>query len=177
MMRSRCWLMKRKAIGFSAGAITALYLAAYYPEKITKVVALGGLLDSAGYKPSARKELRTLTAADCEKILPALVASRKKLMPEPARYGEMIDKLRDSWLAPVYVEKQKAAHIACPVLVVGGDRDEYIRLETFLQIYRLIPHAELAIVPSCGHVGRLENVPFFENSVIPFLLKKQAGQL
>jgi pimeloyl-ACP methyl ester carboxylesterase len=59
---------------------------------------------------------------------------------------------------------------------VGGDRDEYIRLEAFLQIYRLIPHAELAILPSCGHVGLIENVPFFESNVLPFLLKKQSGK-
>jgi pimeloyl-ACP methyl ester carboxylesterase len=72
-------------VGFSAGAITAYYLTAYYPEKVKKTVVLAGLLDSTGYRPTALEELKHLTGDDCEKMLPDLVKSRKALMPDPTR--------------------------------------------------------------------------------------------
>jgi len=164
---------RASVLGFSAGAITAYYLAAYHPKKITKVVAMGGLLDRSGYKPSALKELKTLSGANCEKMLPELVKSRKALMPEPTRYNDLINKLRNSWLQPVYIDKRAASGIKCSVLIVGGDSDEYISLDEFLKAHRTIPHARLAIIPGCGHVGLLENKPFFETFIIPFLLKEK----
>jgi pimeloyl-ACP methyl ester carboxylesterase len=157
-------------VGFSAGAITAYYLTAYYPEKIKKTVALGGLLDSSGYRPTALEELKHLTGDDCEKMLPDLVKSRKALMPDPNRYNDLINKLRESWLQPVYVTKEKAAAIKCPVLIIGGDRDDYIKTEEFVRIYKMIPNSQLSIIPNCGHVGLILNPAMLADIVIPFLI-------
>lgn len=156
-------------VGFSAGAITAYYLSAYYPEKVRKTVVLGGLLDSSGYRPTALEELKHLSGDDCEKMLPDLVKSRKALMPEPDRYNDLINKLRESWLQPVYVDKEKAAAIKCPVLIIGGDRDDYIKTEEFVRIYKTIPNSQLSIIPNCGHVGLILNPTMLTNIVIPFL--------
>jgi pimeloyl-ACP methyl ester carboxylesterase len=156
-------------VGFSAGAITAYYLTAYYPEKVKKTVALGGLLDSSGYRPTALEELKHLTGDDCEKMLPDLVKSRKALMPEPTRYNDVINKLRESWLQPVYVDKVKATSIKSPVLIIGGDRDDYIKTEEFVRAYKTIPNSQLAIIPNCDHVGLIFNTTLWENIVILFL--------
>jgi len=156
-------------VGFSAGAITAIYLTAYYPEKVKRTVVLGGLLDSSGYRPTALEELKHLTGDDCEKMLPDLVKSRKALMPDPIRYNDLIDKLRESWLQPVYVDKEKAAAIKSPVLIIGGDRDDYIKTEEFLRIFKIIPNSQLSIVPNCDHVGLIMNPTLLPNIVIPFL--------
>ncbi|HTE29584.1 MAG TPA: alpha/beta hydrolase [Chryseolinea sp.] len=156
-------------VGFSAGAITAYYLTAYYPEKVKKAVVLGGLLDSSGYRPTALEELEHLTGDDCEKMLPDLVKSRKALMPDPNKYNELINKLRESWLQPVYVDKEKAAAIKCPVLIIGGDRDDYIKTEEFVRIFKIIPNSQLSIIPNCGHVGLILNPAMMTNMVIPFL--------
>jgi len=157
-------------VGFSAGAITAYYLTAYYPEKVKKTVVLGGLLDSSGYRLTALEELKHLTGDDCEKMLPDLVKSRKALMPEPNRYNDLIDKLRESWLQPVYVDKEKAAAIKSPVLIIGGDRDDYIKTEEFVRIYKIIPKSQLSIIPNCGHVELIMNPTIFANIVMPFLI-------
>jgi len=156
-------------VGFSAGAITAYYLTAYYPEKIKKAVILGGLLDSSGYRPTVLEELKHLTGDDFEKMAPDLVKSRKALMPDPNRYNDLINKLRDSWLQPVYVDKEKATAIKCPVLIIGGDRDDYIKTEEFVRIYKIIPNSQLLIIPDCGHVGLILNPTMLTNTVIPFL--------
>lgn len=159
-------------VGFSAGAITAYYLAAYYPEKIKKVVAMGGTLDTSGYKDGAMEELKKYSGDDYEKMLPDLVKSRKKLMPKTNSYNELIEKLKISWLQPVYVEKEKVAAIKCPVLTVAGDRDDYIQTEEFVRIYKLIANSQLAIIPNCSHVGLILDPSMFSAVVMPFLTER-----
>ena len=105
-------------------------------------------------------------------MMPDFVKSRKALMPEPKKFNDFINKLKESWLQPIYVDKEKAAGIKCPVLIIGGDRDNYIKTEEFLRIYKIIPNSQLAIIPKCGHVGLILNPTMLTNIVIPFLTKK-----
>jgi pimeloyl-ACP methyl ester carboxylesterase len=42
--------------------------------------------------------------------------------------------------------------IAAPVLITLGDRD-FVRLERAVDTFRLIPNAELAVIPDSGHVA------------------------
>ncbi len=158
--------------GFSAGAITAYYLAAYHPEKVSKVVAMAGALDSSAYRPESWHEMKAkYTGDDFEKMLPEVVRERKALMPKPDSYNELIEKLRDSWKQPVYVEGKKAAAIRCPVLTVAGDRDEYFKTESFVAIHRQIPGSQLAIIPGCNHVCLILYPEMFTTLVMPFLLR------
>jgi pimeloyl-ACP methyl ester carboxylesterase len=159
-------------VGFSAGAITAYYLAAYHPEKVTKVVAMAGALDSSAYRQESWNEFKTrYTGDDFEKMLPDVVKERKALMPKPNSYNELIEKLRDSWRQTVYVERQKAAAIRCPVLTVAGDRDEYFKTESFVAIQRLIPGSQLGIIPGCNHVCLILYPEMFTVLIMPFLLR------
>jgi pimeloyl-ACP methyl ester carboxylesterase len=159
-------------LGFSAGATTGYFLAAYYPEKVKKLVAMGGAIDTASYRAGAIDELKRNTGDDYEKMLPELVRARKLLMPKQNSYIELIEKLKDSWLQSVYVEKEKLKNIKCSVLTVGGDKDDYMPVESFLRIYDLIPNSQLAIIPNCSHVGLILYPEMLSMIVIPFLLKK-----
>lgn len=160
-------------IGFSAGAITAYYLAAYYPHKVKKVVAMAGALDSTSYRQEIWSEVKAkYTGDDFEKMLPELVKERKALMPKPNSYNELIEKLRDSWKEPVYVEREKAASIKCAVLTVAGDRDEYFKAGSFVAIHQIIPRSQLAIIPNCNHVCLILYPEMFNTLVLPFLLQK-----
>jgi pimeloyl-ACP methyl ester carboxylesterase len=60
----------------------------------------------------------------------------------------------------------------CPVLIVGGDRDEYMALEHFSRIHQLIPGSQLAIMPNCNHIGLLFYPEMVRLIVLPFLLEK-----
>ncbi len=111
------------------------------------------------------------TAADYERMAPDLVSARKGLMPQPQRYPELIERLRVSQLEPVKIEELQARAIHCPVLTVGGDRDNTFRTEQFVEIHRLIPRSQLAIIPNCDHVGLLRNPDVFKSTILPFLLE------
>ena len=159
-------------MGFSAGAITAYYLAAYFPEEIKKVVALGGMIDPSGYFPASFEELKKLTAEDCEKMLPGLVAARKELMPKSHTYEELIGALRASWLQETYMDQDKVASIKCPVLNIGGDSDNYIDPVGLAKTHQLIPNSQLAILPNCSHVGLILKPDMLEELILPFLQAK-----
>lgn len=158
-------------VGFSAGATTAYYLAAYYTGKIKRVVAMAGALDKTNYRIGKIEEMKKLTGDDYEKMLPELVNERKALMPKPNSYNELIEALKISWLQPIYINKGKAAAIKCPVLIVAGDKDNYQPVESFVKVYRLIPGAQLAIIPGYSHVDLIRDPKMFSAIIMPFLLQ------
>ena len=60
----------------------------------------------------------------------------------------------DVWLAPAFrdwnIEREIEA-IACPVLAVQGEDDEYGTLAQIRAIARRVPQTELVVLPACGH--------------------------
>jgi len=60
----------------------------------------------------------------------------------------------DVWLSPAFrdwnVERQVAT-IACPVLAVQGENDEYGTLEQVRTLARRLPKTRLLVIPKCGH--------------------------
>ena len=55
---------------------------------------------------------------------------------------------------PGPTDELRAEHwsrIACPVLLLSGDRDQFARIELLERSVRLLPHAELHIYPGLRH--------------------------
>lgn len=55
---------------------------------------------------------------------------------------------------PGHPEELRIEHwpeIACPVLVLSGDRDQFARVELLREAVRRLPHAELHIYPGLRH--------------------------
>ena len=76
----------------------------------------------------------------------------------------------DAWLAPQFrhwnIEAEIAA-IACPVLAVQGESDEYGTLEQIRAIARRLPKTRLLAIPECGHSPHRDQ---------PALLAREAGR-
>jgi pimeloyl-ACP methyl ester carboxylesterase len=155
-------------VGFSAGANTALYLAAHYPEKITKLVTLAGLLGNAFRQPGSLEEMKTWKYRDFRSNNANFFAAREKLMPQPERAEEWLQQLLSMWLSHNLPEED-AKKISCPVLIVGGDRDEYAKPENFVAMYRFIPNAQLAILPNTRHTDLIFKPAVMNELVMPFL--------
>jgi pimeloyl-ACP methyl ester carboxylesterase len=51
---------------------------------------------------------------------------------------------------PNYTDEALAS-IPVPSLIVTGDRDEGDSLDQSLRLYRVLPHAELAVIPNADH--------------------------
>ena len=65
--------------------------------------------------------------------------------------------------------------IRTPTLILSGDRDEFIPVEEQVEIYRLAPTAELAIVPNVGHGFPDSQVEAF-NEVVAAFFRRHAAQ-
>ena len=76
----------------------------------------------------------------------------------------------DAWLSPDFrswnIEADIEA-IACPVLAVQGEDDEYGTLEQIHAIARRLPKTRLLVIPECGHSPHRDQ---------PLLLAREAGR-
>ncbi len=76
----------------------------------------------------------------------------------------------DAWLSPAFRTWNigaEIATIACPVLAVQGENDEYGSLEHVRAIRRLLPETELLEIAECGHSPHRDQ---------PAMLIREAGR-
>ncbi|UOE46649.1 alpha/beta hydrolase [Mucilaginibacter sp. SMC90] len=158
-------------IGFSDGAVTALDLTIRHPDMVKKLVFAGGSTSAASYRPGEMDELKQLSGASLERDIPDFVRERKKLMPEPERWGEFVELLKHAWISQTTVTPEQLKNIKCPVLVAAGDRDRYNSVESFVSIYKLLPLAQLAIIPNSDHIIFYRQPALMETMVMGFLMK------
>ncbi|WP_259067551.1 alpha/beta fold hydrolase [Mucilaginibacter sp. X4EP1] len=156
-------------IGFSDGAVIAMTLTLAHPEIARKMVFAGGNLALRGYREGVKERLKNLTGESMERDYPDFVKDRKKVMPQPERWNDFVEKLKNAWLNQTPIEPSQLKTIKCPVMVVGGDRDQYNGIDNFFNTYKLLPHASLAIIPNSDHIVFFRRPDLMENIVIPFI--------
>jgi pimeloyl-ACP methyl ester carboxylesterase len=138
--------------GFSDGGYTGYYLASLFPSKVKQMVIIGAAETQPGdYKIN-------LKVSDMMKMDQAYWEQQLKLMPEPNRLQEMFDKVSDA-TAKMRIGKDFFATIKCPVLVMAGNHDQFVNTQRVVNASKMIPNAELAIIPNATHTAFLENFP------------------
>lgn len=156
-------------LGFSDGAVQAMDLAIHHPGLVKKMVFAGGNISAASYRPGLIEELKKLNGSSLEKDDPGFVSDRKKLMPEPQRWDEFVELLKQAWVNQVAFTDDEIKNIICPVMVTAGDRDRYNSIESFVRVYKLLPHAQLAIIPNADHIIFYRQPELMEKLVLDFL--------
>ena len=86
-----------------------------------------------------------------------------KILRSPGRMGQQQDPDTTKRLWN-YVES-----LACPTLVVRGDRSDVIATETTDEMHMRIPNSRLAIVENAGHLVMGDNPSGFESEVTKFI--------
>jgi pimeloyl-ACP methyl ester carboxylesterase len=61
--------------------------------------------------------------------------------------------------------------IIAPVLIVHGDRDRSFPVEMPGELYRLLPSAELCVLPNTGHTPPQEPPGWFNDIALDFLAR------
>jgi pimeloyl-ACP methyl ester carboxylesterase len=153
---------KATVLGFSDGAYTAYKLAAMYPEKVDKLIAIGAgdlYMGPRSYKFSQQNAL-TLDSLFWKQ--------QQALNPEPQKMDGYLADLTNFY-NHLTVSKELFNTIKCPVLVMAGERDTNAPLPTVINAYNMIPNSQLAIIPHAGHGVFLENFPAVWASIVPFL--------
>jgi pimeloyl-ACP methyl ester carboxylesterase len=149
-------------IGKSDGAIIALLMGIYFPERVGKIISFGANLwpDTTAMYPETVNEIKA-ERLKADSMLAKkdthdnwyLVQQRNRLMEFQPHIGVT-----------------ELSRIRVPVLVMSCDRD-VIKEEHTLFIYRHIPRASLAILNGETHHVARQNPELFNATAYKFLLR------
>lgn len=164
-------------IGHSLGALTAVEMAIRQPDRVKSITSLSGVYSVEGqlaelitlqrdptHKPSAELAPLLPTPQD----FAAWAASFDRSGGKSAGMFDLanrINQMRDRW--DRWTPEELAA-IRVPTLLAIGDRD-FTRIEHAAEMRRLIPRAELAVLPGTTHLGMISHgdwlVPMIRSAI------------
>jgi pimeloyl-ACP methyl ester carboxylesterase/ketosteroid isomerase-like protein len=138
--------------GFSDGGYTGYYLASMFPERVKQMVIIGAAETHPGdYKMNMK-------VSDMMQLDKVYWEQQLRLMPEPNRLQEMFDKVSDA-VGKMDIGKDFFLTIKCPVLIIAGNHDQFVSTQRVVNASKMIPNAELSIIPNATHGAFIENFP------------------
>lgn len=172
-------------IGNSQGAAIAAQFAADHPERVARLVLIDSAAFSLGSIPAAILLilLHTVPSAGLARTL----ASYQVVRPERADeawmdYSVGVCRMpggkRSLWqgrfASDLPLRPEALAKIACPTLVVWGERDRWFPRADGEKAQRLIPDSELRVIPDAGHMPFVDRPEAASEAIVSFLLGKPA---
>jgi pimeloyl-ACP methyl ester carboxylesterase len=134
--------------GFSNGGTIALQVALRHPQLVRKLVVASGFFSHDGADPAFWNGFASATLD----VMPSeLRDAYLEVAPHPEDLQSMFDKAVQRMRTFKDIPEDKIRSISAPTLVVCGDAD-VMRPEHALEEFRLLPHAQLAILPGTDHM-------------------------
>jgi pimeloyl-ACP methyl ester carboxylesterase len=89
----------------------------------------------------------------------------------PEYWKTYVKQIASLWLTPLHYTSEDLAAFIDPVLILIGDRDEGASPEEATELFRLLPHAELAVAPASDHSFIEAKAGLFDALALDFLLR------
>ncbi|SFW19333.1 alpha/beta fold hydrolase [Chitinophaga sancti] len=140
-------------LGFSNGGNTAMQLAARHPQVVKKLVIASSFFKRDGLFKGFFDFMKTASLANMPM---GLQEAYLAINNDHAALEIMHNRDRDRMIAFVDWPEEMLRNITVPTLLIGGDQD-VMTPEHFVEMFRLFPKAQLAILPG-GHGGYLGEV-------------------
>jgi len=135
--------------GYSNGGSTALQIAIRHPKLVRKLVVMSAIYKADGMPPAFWESMKKASLAD----MPAeLKDAYLRVAPHPEQLQVMHDKCVARMLAFKDWPDEQIAGIEAHTLVLVGDAD-VVRPEHAVEMYRRLPHAQLAVLPGVDHMS------------------------
>lgn len=183
-------LASASIIGNSMGAIVGAGLAAKQPERVDRLIGIGGVgttLFSPGPaegigllmdflaepdRPALRRWLRSMVY-DQSLVTDQLLEERWAQVTEPGVIESMKDLYNPAAIAKVSRGEVSfdLADVAAPTLLFWGRDDRVSPVDMAIMPMRLMPDVELHILPNCGHWVMIEQKHAFERQAREFLTR------
>ncbi|NEW42637.1 alpha/beta fold hydrolase [Nocardia cyriacigeorgica] len=185
-------------IGNSMGGGVALNYAIAHPDKVGKLVTIGGIGKNI-FSPGPGEGIKLLqeftenpTRARLTEWLHSMVYDPSMVTDElieerwtQATDPETLDSARRMYSKAAFTAMVRAMEasdapppwamlhkVKAPTLLTWGRDDRVSPLDMALIPMRTIPRAELHVFPNCGHWAMIEQKDAFESAVRAFLLRK-----
>lgn len=159
-------ITKADILGFSNGGHTAIEIAIRHPDLVNKIILCSTFYKRSGAAPQFLEGMNNAKFSDMPR---AYKDEYLKLNNDPARLMNMFNKdVHRMQLFKDWSDDQMRS-IKAPVLVSTGDEDVG-SAEHAVEMYRIIPNCELAIIPGrhgklLGEITTLENGKWTQNYV------------
>ena len=138
------------------------------PELVRKLAILGSSSRSPKdvYEPEVYKQFASMTPENFN--FPQVKDPYMKLAPDPKKWPVLVTKVASLGRDFKGFSDQEVKSIKAHVLVITGDRDA-VRPEHAVEIYRLIPNSQLAVLPGADHFVLFIGPDKVLSALIPFL--------
>jgi pimeloyl-ACP methyl ester carboxylesterase len=151
--------------GYSNGGHIALEMATRHPEMVRKLVVESAMVKRDGAPPEFWQGFAHATLAN----MPAeLREAYLKVAPDPNGLQMMHDKCVQRMVAFKDWPTEQIRSIAAPTLIMTGDGD-LVRPEHAVEMFRMLPHAQLAILPGTDHMAMPDRADWQASMIGPFL--------
>lgn len=144
-------LAKVSIFGYSMGGYVALYVAKHYPEKVDSIITLATKFQWD--KDIAAKEIKMLQPTIIEEKLPAF-AKQLHDRHQPTSWKTILEQTAQMMIEMGNNNPLQAVDftaLTCKVLLMIGDRDKMVSLAETIDTYKLLPKAQLAVLPNTTH--------------------------
>ncbi|HYG27434.1 MAG TPA: alpha/beta hydrolase [Caulobacteraceae bacterium] len=132
-------------VGWGDGAVVGLEIARHYPKRIGKLVAFGLTFDKSGQQPAPDK------AGTFVDYVRKAQADYQKIAPDPAAFGATLDGLEAMWEREPAFTAEELAKVKVPTVVMAAEYDEWVKPQHMTEASRLIPGAQLVLLPRASH--------------------------
>lgn len=139
--------------GYSNGGSIALQIAVRHPAIVRKLVVASAMFTRDGLPPEFWEGMRH---ASLQSMPQELQEAYRRVAPNPEQLQSFHDKSVRRMLDFKDWPDAVIHGITAPTLVMVGDAD-VIRPEHAVRMFRLLPHAELAILPGMDHMRMVAN--------------------
>jgi pimeloyl-ACP methyl ester carboxylesterase len=145
-----------EVMGEGFGGTAALSLASRHPDLVGKVVLYSAPFRVAGGPPVHSEHAAVAYQRE----------HYRRMAPDPDQWATLFHKVADMRWDGFTAEMFK--DFQAPVLVGVGDHD-FIPVSAAVELARMIPHAQLAVVPGAGHFLLNVNAEKFLSLALGFL--------
>ena len=114
-----------------------------------------------------------------QKVMPEFVELLRDIHSSQGTeyWKELLTGISRMWLTPLTYSDYDFINILDSILIILGDRDQFIPIEDAAAMYRLIPTVELAIVPNADHFLPQTNVKEFSEITLEFIKRQITANL
>lgn len=151
--------------GYGDGGNIALRVAMRHPKLVRKLVVASAMYKRDGLYPEFWKALK---ATKGDSLRDELRNAYLKVAPFPDRLSSLQDKYAKRILAFKDWPAKDLKSIQAPTMVMIGDSD-VVRPEHAVQMYRLLPHGRLAVLPGTDHMKVMKRAQWQASMIKAFL--------
>jgi pimeloyl-ACP methyl ester carboxylesterase len=134
--------------GWSDGGIVGLGLAARHPGLVRRIAICGAGYSPDAEGPEAREHFLTLNP-DGSSMAPWREAYQR-VAPRADGWPRLVERCKEMWRSFEGWPEAEVRAIVAPLLVMVGDRDS-VRLEHAIELFRMVPQGQLAVLPGTDH--------------------------